>query len=398
MAKPAKPGLADDAAPGDPSRPLLASVDAGKVVVVLFWNKNASDDRATRRGLRSIDLHGGKVVASAVPIGDVGRYEAITRGVQVLESPTVLVIGAGGKARAITGYTQAKEIDQAVSDIGGKGFEARKAFQHKGFAAVADDACKDFGYALEQKSNPPTTVAALSKALGTGAVELGHSRNRMVKAKATSADERKLKAALVAFADQDIKWVAEARASSRPAPSRAPSSSRSCSARATATTPTSRPPRSCTSAAATPASDRPERPAYTGRVPDERFEEHLLHPVGRGRVPVHDGAAGGAACGDLVRIGVAVDGDRVADAGFEASGCGAAIAAGSAAVELVRGAAVLDAARVGTHAISDALGGLSPGKLHAAELAADALARALGRAVADADAHPPSIPSARWWP
>jgi hypothetical protein len=211
VAKPVKPGLADDAAPGDPSRPLLASVDAGKVVVVLFWNKRASDDRATRRALRAIDLHGGKVVASAVPIGDVGRYEAITRGVQVLESPTVLVIGAGGKARAITGYTQAKEIDQAVSDIGGKGFEARKAFQHKGFAAVADDACKDFGYALEQKSDPPTTVAALSKALATGAVELGHSRNRMVKAKATSADERKLKSALVAFADRDIKWVAEAR-------------------------------------------------------------------------------------------------------------------------------------------------------------------------------------------
>ncbi len=211
VAKPAKPGLADDAAPGDPSRPLLASVDAGKVVVVLFWNKNASDDRATRRALRAIDLHGGKVVASAVPIGDVGRYEAITRGAQVLESPTVLVIGAAGKARAITGYTQAKEIDQAVSDIGGKGYEARKAFQHKGFAAVADDACKDFGYALEQKSNPPTTAAALSKALGTGAVELGHSRNRMAKAKATSADERKLKSALVAFADRDIKWVAEAR-------------------------------------------------------------------------------------------------------------------------------------------------------------------------------------------
>jgi hypothetical protein len=146
-----------------------------------------------------------------VPIGDVGRYEAITRGAQILESPTVLVIGAGGKARAITGYTQSGEIDQAVSDIGGKGYEARKAFQHKGFAAVADDACKDFGYALEQKSNPPTTVAALSKALATGAVELGHSRNRMAKAKATSADERKLKSALVAFADRDIKWVAEAR-------------------------------------------------------------------------------------------------------------------------------------------------------------------------------------------
>jgi tRNA-specific 2-thiouridylase len=117
-------------------------------------------------------------------------------------------------------------------------------------------------------------------------------------------------------------------------------------------------------------------------VPDERFEEHLRHPVGRGRVPAHDGVAGGAACGDLVRIGIAVDHDRIADAGFEAAGCGAAQAAASAAVELVDGAPVLDAARVGTHAIADALGGLSPGKLHAAELAADALARALGSAVA----------------
>jgi hypothetical protein len=212
VAKPAKPGLADDAAPGDPSRPLLASVDAGKVVVVLFWNKHASDDRATRSGLRSIDLHGGKVVASAVPIGDVGRYEAITRGVQVLDSPTVLVIGAGGKARAITGYTQAKEIDQAVSDIGGKGFEARKAFHHKGFAAVADDACKDFGYNAEQKADPPTTVAALSKSLVSSSAVLGHTRDRLAKATARTAQERALKSALIAYADQDIKWAAEARA------------------------------------------------------------------------------------------------------------------------------------------------------------------------------------------
>jgi hypothetical protein len=118
--KPAKPGLAADAAPGDPSRPLLADVDAGKVAVVLFWNKKASDDRATRRALRDVDLHHGKVVTSAIPIGDVGKYEAITRGAQVLESPTVLVIGAGGKARAITGYTQAKEIDEVVGSALGK--------------------------------------------------------------------------------------------------------------------------------------------------------------------------------------------------------------------------------------------------------------------------------------
>jgi hypothetical protein len=210
-AKPAAPGLADDAAPGDPSRPLLASVDAGKVAVVLFWNKNATDDRATRRALRGIDLHKGKVVATAVSIDDVGRYEAITRGAQVLESPTVLVIGVGGKARAITGYTQAKEIDQAISDIGGKGFEAKKAFHHTGFAKVADDACKDFGYALDQKADPPTTVSALAKALGIASSEMAHARDRLAKAKAITAGERKLKSALVAYAGNDAKWIADAQ-------------------------------------------------------------------------------------------------------------------------------------------------------------------------------------------
>jgi hypothetical protein len=210
-AKPAKPGLADDAAPGDPSGPLLASVDAGKVVVVLFWNKNASDDRATRQGLRKIDLHHGNVVASAVPLADVGRYEAITRAAQVLESPTVLVIGAGGKARAITGYTQAKEIDQAVSDIGGKGFQTKKAFHFTGFAKVADDACKDFGYALAQKVDPPTTVPGLTKALGTAATEEQASRKRLVKAKATTPAQRELKSTLVAFTGKDSQWIADAQ-------------------------------------------------------------------------------------------------------------------------------------------------------------------------------------------
>jgi len=86
-------------------------------------------------------------------------------------------------------------------------------------------------------------------------------------------------------------------------------------------------------------------------------------------------------CGDLVRISVRVDGDRVS-AGFDAEGCGAAIAAGSAAVTLVDGATLFAAARVGTREVSEELGGLSPGKLHAADLAADALHRALGAAAA----------------
>jgi tRNA-specific 2-thiouridylase len=118
----------------------------------------------------------------------------------------------------------------------------------------------------------------------------------------------------------------------------------------------------------------------------EALAGHLERPVGRGRTPAGSftGAAGGAACGDLVRLSLALDpaspASAVADAGFDASGCGAAIAAGSAAVALVRGAPLLRAARVGAEEIAGELGGLGPAKLHAAELAADALHRALGAA------------------
>ncbi len=116
----------------------------------------------------------------------------------------------------------------------------------------------------------------------------------------------------------------------------------------------------------------------------DELRQHLERPAARGHTPAGacTGAAGGAACGDLVRISLALDPDcregTIADAGFDASGCGASIAAGSAAVSLVRGAPLLDAARVGSEQIASELGGLSAAKAHAAELAADALHRALG--------------------
>ncbi len=113
------------------------------------------------------------------------------------------------------------------------------------------------------------------------------------------------------------------------------------------------------------------------------FEHHLNSPQGLGHRPpgCHTAVAGGHACCDEVALSVAVTGAAVADAGFEAHGCGACTAAASAAVTLVRGAAVLDAARIGAAEIAAELGGLSPAKEHAAQLAADALARALGAAV-----------------
>lgn len=88
----------------------------GKVVALLFWNSRGADDRLVRNELRRVSTHGGRVLVAAVPIRSVSRYSAVTRGVQVLQSPTVLIVDRARTARILTGYTDAAEIGQAVTE------------------------------------------------------------------------------------------------------------------------------------------------------------------------------------------------------------------------------------------------------------------------------------------
>src|SRR5579863_7142883 len=106
------------------------------------------------------------------------------------------------------------------------------------------------------------------------------------------------------------------------------------------------------------------------------FEHHLTSPQGEGHIPENAFTVtfGGGECCDEVTFSVQTDGTHVTDAGFSANGCGASHAAASAAVTLVRGATLLDAARIGPAQIADELGGLSVAKRHAADVAANALA------------------------
>src|SRR5438046_2270417 len=111
----------------------------------------------------------------------------------------------------------------------------------------------------------------------------------------------------------------------------------------------------------------------------EAIEHYLSDGSRRGPAPAgaFSGAAGGAPCGDLVRVSLAIDEGAVAAARFDAEGCAAARAAGAAVAEAVEGESVLDAARIGPDRIAEILGGLSPQGRHGADLAADALHRAL---------------------
>jgi len=116
----------------------------------------------------------------------------------------------------------------------------------------------------------------------------------------------------------------------------------------------------------------------------ELFDHFLRDDTRRGPTPddAFTGAAGGAACGDLSRLSLTVDGGRIASVTFDTEGCGATRAATAAVAEAIEGATVLEAARVSVDDAEGLLGGLAPAKRHAAQLATDALHRALSAAAA----------------
>lgn len=121
----AAPATGQTAAPGAPvDKATLArlpkdvrnAVAKRKVLVLLFYNNRSDDDRAVRRELGKVDRYGNQVFVDAHWIKSVARYQAITRGVNVDQSPTIVVADANLKAETLVGYVDAETIDQAVVD------------------------------------------------------------------------------------------------------------------------------------------------------------------------------------------------------------------------------------------------------------------------------------------
>ena len=113
---------------------------------------------------------------------------------------------------------------------------------------------------------------------------------------------------------------------------------------------------------------------YSAKVLD-----HFMNPRNMGEIEVASGVGqvGNAACGDIMRISLEIDGDVIKDAKFRTLGCGAAIATSSMATELVKGKTIEDALKITNTAVAEALDGLPPVKMHCSNLAEQALHAAL---------------------
>jgi nitrogen fixation NifU-like protein len=107
--------------------------------------------------------------------------------------------------------------------------------------------------------------------------------------------------------------------------------------------------------------------------------DHFEHPRNPGVVAGADVSAQleNPACGDILRLTLKLDGDRIGEIRFQAKGCVASMACGSALTELVAGRTVDEARALSREELIRAVGGLPTASTHAATLALETLAAAL---------------------
>jgi hypothetical protein len=111
-----KPGEVKAAAESGLPLRVLKGIADRKVIALLFWSPKSVDDQEVRKALRGIDRHDGKVMAHATHIKRIASYEQITRGANVEQSPTVVIIDRDRTVQTLVGFVDRTTIDQAVAD------------------------------------------------------------------------------------------------------------------------------------------------------------------------------------------------------------------------------------------------------------------------------------------
>ena len=111
----------------------------------------------------------------------------------------------------------------------------------------------------------------------------------------------------------------------------------------------------------------------------EKVIEHFKNPRNVGEIPDADGIGnvGNPMCGDIMRLYIKVEDNKIVDAKFKTFGCGAAIATSSMVTELVKGKTIEEALKISNRAVAEALGGLPKIKMHCSMLAEEALKSAI---------------------
>lgn len=111
----------------------------------------------------------------------------------------------------------------------------------------------------------------------------------------------------------------------------------------------------------------------------EKVMDHFRNPRNLGKMDNPDGVGevGNAKCGDIMKIYLKIEDGIIQDVKFNTFGCGSAIASSSMATEMIKGKPLEEALALTNRAVTEALDGLPPQKLHCSVLAEEAVRAAI---------------------
>ena len=116
--------------------------------------------------------------------------------------------------------------------------------------------------------------------------------------------------------------------------------------------------------------------AYSDKVLDHYNNPRNVGSLDKGKSNVGTGVVGAPECGDVMKLQIEVEGDRIVDAKFKTFGCGSAIASSSLATQWLKGKTVNEAMEIKNTEIVEELS-LPPVKIHCSVLAEDAIKSAI---------------------
>lgn len=116
--------------------------------------------------------------------------------------------------------------------------------------------------------------------------------------------------------------------------------------------------------------------AYSSKVIDHYENPRNVGSFDKSDPSVGTGMVGAPACGDVMKLQIKVENERIVDAKFKTFGCGSAIASSSLATEWLKGKTLQEAGQIKNTDIVQELN-LPPVKIHCSVLAEDAIKAAL---------------------
>ena len=116
--------------------------------------------------------------------------------------------------------------------------------------------------------------------------------------------------------------------------------------------------------------------SYSPQVLDHYERPRNIGSLDTGSPSVGTGLVGAPECGDVMKLQIKVEQDKIIDAKFKTFGCGSAIASSSLATEWIKGKSITEASTISNTEIVEELS-LPPVKIHCSVLAEDAIKSAI---------------------